>query len=86
MKKCIFILLVLCLMASCTDRRGTTRALEKKGYTDIAIKGYRPFGCGFLFNKLYKTRTGFEATNKGGEQVKGCVCKGGLITVVKEYK
>ena len=86
MKKFLLIAVCCLLVSSCTDKRGTTRALEKKGYTQIVTKGYKPFGCGFLWNKSYNTRTGFEATNKDGERVEGCVCKGPLLTTVKEYK
>lgn len=57
-----------------TDVEATKRAVANIGMTDVAITGYRIFGCGEedIFH------TGFEATNSNGNRVSGVVCSGFL--------
>jgi len=78
-------IILSCLFLSCIDGPGTTNVLEKKGYSNIMITGYKPFGCGFMWDKNYITRTGFKAI-KDNKEVEGCVCQGMFGTTVKVYK
>lgn len=60
------------LAAGCTDGPGATQALQSSGFRDVAVTGYRYFGCG----EEDVFRTGFEATGQSGRRVSGVVCSG----------
>jgi hypothetical protein len=59
-------------MLSCSDPEGARRVLEKQGYSQIQITGYKFFGC----SKGDTYRTGFKATAPNGSYTSGVVCKG----------
>ncbi len=63
---------LLVMGSGCTDEKGSRRALESMGFTDIRLTGYAWFGCGRYDD--YHTR--FEARNAKGVPVSGVVCCG----------
>jgi hypothetical protein len=69
------IVLILILLAACTDPKDATRILADQGYTNIQITGYSWFSC----SKDDTYRTGFTATAPSGRQVSGTVCAGLLF-------
>lgn len=74
MKK-IFIISMVLLICSCTNRNDAERALSSAGYTDIKVQGYDWFGCSK--DDFYHTK--FVAKNPAGQYVKGTVCSGLLF-------
>jgi len=46
--------------------------LEKQGYENVRMTGYKAFACG----KDDMTSRGFDATSPNGSQVEGVVCCG----------
>lgn len=68
MKK-IILASALFLVVGCTNPTGTKELLEKQGYTNIKITGYRPWMASD--NDSYST--GFEATSPTGQKVTGAV-------------
>lgn len=59
-------------LSACTNDSATRSTLEKSGFTDVQVTGYRPFNCGE--NDL--SSTGFTAKNVNGSTVEGVVCCG----------
>lgn len=75
MKKTILLLTFAFLINSCTsnnDFQKGKKQLENQGYTDVVSTGHKYFCCGRGDNYS----TGFKATDKNGEVVKGCICSG----------
>lgn len=75
MKK-VLILLILStvVLVACTRPDTTRQILEREGYKQITITGYRPFSC----SDGDQFKTGFKALNKEGYMVAGTVCSGFL--------
>lgn len=57
---------------ACTRPDAARETLEKQGYTNVVITGWRPFMAG----KDDNVSTGFEATSPTGQQVSGAVTGG----------
>lgn len=68
MKRLVMVLLIV-LLASCTNSKGTIKFLEAQGYTDIKTTGFDFFAHG---REDWST-TGFTAKNSNGKTVKGAV-------------
>jgi hypothetical protein len=71
MKGIISVLMVV-VLAGCSDAPTAKRALEGAGYTDITITGWNMFGC----DKHDTFSTGFVAKGPTGVRVSGVVCSG----------
>ena len=72
MIKLLTILLALTMFQiGCSDAKGTRRLLEREGYTNITITGWKPLDAGDkdVFS------TGFMAKNTQNKYVKGVVTK-----------
>ena len=66
---------VTILFAGCTSSNDFDKAkkqLEQQGYTNIENTGYDRFCC----DDKDTFSTGFTATDKDGNKVKGCICSG----------
>lgn len=72
MKK-LFILLVF-LLAGCTDEPTALRVLQNDGFTQIKMTGYNFFAC----SEDDFFHTGFEAV-KNNRRIAGTVCSGLLF-------
>jgi hypothetical protein len=73
MKKFIVTIVIVVLLASCTNKSATEKALLDAGFHPIEIGGYSFFGCSE--DDIYKTK--FKAYSPDSSRiVKGCVCKG----------
>lgn len=68
------IFLVVLSLAACTRPDSARRAAEHTGLTNVAMTGYRFFGCGK--DDIYAD--GFTATDARGSHVSGVVCAGPL--------
>ncbi len=68
-------ILVGCLaLVGCTNPDAAVKTLQRSGFTNIEITGYRAFLCGDDYNYS----TGFRAKALNGETVTGTVCSGFL--------
>jgi hypothetical protein len=65
-------LVLVLMLAACTQPDRATEVLEAQGYTDIRITGYDAFAC----SKDDAFHTGFVAKSPNGRTVKGVVCAG----------
>lgn len=73
MKLAIMGLIIMVLvLASCTDEENSRRTLESAGFSEIQFTGYSAFECG----KDDTYHTGFRAKNPAGRVVTGTVCCG----------
>lgn len=68
------LILVLALLAGCTNSQQASRALEGAGYTSIHMDGFAWFGCGQ--DDMYTDA--FHARGPTGQLVSGVVCSGWL--------
>jgi len=71
MKKALFVMVML-LLAACSDEATARRALNQSGFTAVETTGFAPFSCG----KDDTFATGFRALGPSGEPVRGAVCSG----------
>lgn len=71
MKKPLAIVLVA-VLAGCTQADRATEALKDAGYTEIRITGWDAFAC----SDKDTFSTGFEAKGPTGRKVSGAVCSG----------
>lgn len=60
----------LSLAGCAAPKQDVERVLADHGYTDIAVGGYTPWGCG----KDDSTSNTFTATGPTGRRVRGVVC------------
>lgn len=67
----VCVVLAICLIPR-VDSQGTIDTLEKQGYTEVEITGWRPFAASE--EDLYAT--GFKAKSPSGQTVTGTVCSG----------
>lgn len=72
MKKILFALIALALLAGCTNNDGASKALANAGYTNVELTGYSWLSC----SDTDQYSTGFKATGPTGKQVEGVVCSG----------
>ena len=75
MKRLIFALLMLSIVAGCTNKDKTRQLLESHGMTNIEVGGYALWGC----SEDDEVRTKFRATTATGQEVSGVVCSGILF-------
>ncbi len=68
----ILLVLMVTLLAACTDEAASIRTLESSGFSEISLKGYDAFACG----KGDHFATRFRAKNPQGRFVSGVVCCG----------
>lgn len=71
----VLILLVFITLGSCTNQNDFEKGkkqLEMQGYKNIKNTGYEFFCC----SDKDEFSTGFEAQDKNGNIVKGCICSG----------
>lgn len=83
-KLTVAILILFCL--SCTsenDFEKAKRQLEMQGYTDIKNTGYNFFCCD---SETDNFSTGFEAKDKQGNVVQGCICSGILKGITVRFQ
>jgi hypothetical protein len=73
----LFVFVGICaiLPVCCTNPDKTIRILERQGYRDIIITGWRPF----MKEKNELFSTGFHAVGENGKSVSGAVTGGGLF-------
>jgi hypothetical protein len=65
----------IAMAVGCTDSKGTVKALESQGFTEIKAEGWAgPFVCGDDWNA-----TRFTAKNPNGTTVTGTACSGLLF-------
>lgn len=64
-------LLAVVLLAGCTNREHAVKILERDGYTDVEMTGYKVFSCSD--DDFY--HTGFKA-KKNNQIIEGTVCGG----------
>lgn len=71
------ILIILCIFIYIggIDKNESTRILEEHGYKNIKIEGYDWFNC----DRNYMFHTKFEAQDKLGNKIDGCVCSGSIF-------
>lgn len=85
MKKLIICFGLFVGASSCTSNNDFNKAkkiLESQGLTNIESTGYKPFCC----DEKDGWSTGFKATDKQGNPVKGCICSGLLKGVTIRYQ
>ncbi|MEM9103952.1 MAG: hypothetical protein AAGB12_16710 [Pseudomonadota bacterium] len=69
----LFLVLTFVFLASaCTDANRTMSVLEKNGFSEIEILGFRSAGCPSNFD----FSTEFRAKDKNGDIQTGVVCSG----------
>lgn len=67
------LILALFIIASCTNKKGATRAIIDAGYHPIEVGGYGWWDC----SKGDKIQTRFKAYSADSSRiVTGCVCEG----------
>jgi len=66
------LILVFVVPSGCTQPEKATKLLEKSGYTDIEITGWRPF----MKSEDEMFSTGFKAISPSGSLVSGAVTAG----------
>lgn len=77
--------MAMILSISCTSDNDFDKAkkqLKAQGYTNIKNTGYAYFCC----DKNDKFSTGFEAIDKNGNKVEGCVCSGILKGITIRFR
>ena len=87
MKKTILILATMIYLSSCSctsnnDFEKGKKRLEGQGYTDVKNTGHNFFCC----DNKESFSTGFEATDKNGNIVKGCFCSNFLKGITVRYE
>lgn len=60
------------LAVSCTDADAALDTLDKAGFTDVSLTGWKPMSC----SEEDFSSTGFAAVNSQGKPVEGVVCCG----------
>lgn len=81
MKKILFALPVVALLASCgVNPHAAKSAIEAYGMTNVEIGGYAFFGCG-----KDDFSSSFKATGVNGKPVSGVVCSGLLKGVTVRF-
>jgi hypothetical protein len=84
MKIIALILFTFCVIG-CTDSADFEKGkmqLQSQGYTEIIDTGYSLFCCGDSDD----FSTGFEAKDKNGNLVKGCICSGFLKGITIRFE
>ena len=85
MKKILFIGILLITMTSCSSKNDFEKGkqqLENQGYTSITNTNWKSFCCSEKDN----FSTGFEAIDKEGRKVEGCICSGVLKGITIRFK
>lgn len=85
MKKIILSLLIISI-TSCTSSSDFEKGkaiLENQGYTEVENTGYDAFCCSGDSDSF---STGFRATGKHGEEIKGCICSGFMKGITIRYE
>lgn len=70
------VLLAVLVLSACTNPEKTKTLLERQGYTDVEITGWRPLACDTESDTY---ATGFRAKSPNGSETKGTVCAGLLF-------
>jgi hypothetical protein len=71
--KLLFALILVSVLTGCT-RDNTKPFLEKQGYKEVELTGWRPTVC----DSKDDFATGFRAKNSNGVVITGVVCEGFL--------
>jgi hypothetical protein len=70
--KVFALMIIVAVLAGCSDPPSAKRALHGAGYSDISVGGYSWFSCGG--EDTYATK--FTAKGPSGVPVSGAVCSG----------
>lgn len=75
MIRAIAVIMIVGVLAGCTDPQGAERTLKGAGYSDIKTGGFSWFSCG----KEDGYSTSFTAKGPTGIEASGAVCRGLLF-------